>query len=163
MGDIIGIDIGLRLKGYCGDACVTYAVGAIAPKAQRLLDVTQEALGRGDCRASQPQHFLHDIGTAIHDYVDSQGMTVVREWGGHGIGRSLHEAPSVSHIRMHDPGPRLRPDMVFTIEPMVNLGKHNWQVLEDGWTVVTKDGSLSAQFEHTIAITADGPEILTLA
>lgn len=161
-GDIVGIDIGLRLKGYCGDACVTYAVGAIAPEAQRLLDVTQEALARG-INVSQPQRYLHDIGTAIHDYVDSQGMTVVREWGGHGIGRNLHEAPSVSHIRMSDPGPRLRPGMVFTIEPMINLGKYNWQVLADGWTVVTTDGSLSAQFEHTIVVTVNGPEILTLA
>ncbi|MCO6449356.1 MAG: type I methionyl aminopeptidase [Caldilineales bacterium] len=160
-GDIIGIDIGLRLKGYCGDACVTYAVGSVGSEAQSLLNVTKEALARG-IAAAQPHSYLHDIGTAIEDYVDGFGMSVVREWGGHGIGRSLHEAPSVSHIRMNDNGPRLRPGMVFTIEPMVNLGKHNWELLDDGWTVVTSDGALSAQFEHTIAITPNGPEILTL-
>lgn len=159
-GDIISIDIGLRYKGYCGDACVTYPVGTISPEAQRLLEVTRECLYRG-IAAAQPYNYLADIAAAIHDYADSQGMAVVHEWGGHGIGRRLHEGPSISHTRMDKRGARLRPGMTFTIEPMINLGTHEWKLLSDGWTVVTKDGSLSAQFEHTIAITPKGPEILT--
>ncbi len=159
-GDIIGVDIGLRYKGYCGDACVTFAVGEISPEAQRLLEVTQKALAVG-IAVARPGARLYDIGAAIQDYVESQGMSVVPEWGGHGIGRQLHEPPSVSHTRMPERGPLLRPGMVFTIEPMVNLGKPEWRLLRDGWTVVTQDGSLSAQFEHTIAITPNGPEVLT--
>ena len=159
-GDIIGIDIGLRYRGYCGDACVTFPVGEISPEAQRLLNVTQTALHRG-IQAARLGNRLSDIGFAIENYADSQGVSVVHEWGGHGIGKQLHEDPSVSHIRMDNPGPKLKPGMVFTIEPMINLGGHEWQLLQDGWTVITQDGSLSAQFEHTIAITRDGPEILT--
>jgi methionyl aminopeptidase len=159
-GDIVGIDIGLRYRGWCGDACVTYAVGPISAEARRLMDVAQECLRRG-IAAAQAGSFLNDIGRAIHAYADTQGVSVVREWGGHGLGRSLHEPPSVSHIRLPDPGPRLRPGVVFTIEPMINLGAPEWFLLPDGWTVVTADGSLSAQFEHTIAITDHGPEILT--
>jgi methionyl aminopeptidase len=159
-GDIIGVDIGLRYHGYCGDACVTYPIGQISPQAERLLAVTREALRRG-IQAAQMNSHLYDIGAVIQDYVESQGMSVVREWGGHGIGRELHEAPSVSHVRMPMRGPRLIPGMVFTIEPMVNAGRPEWKLLADGWTVVTKDHSLSAQFEHTIAITPHGPEILS--
>ena len=159
-GDIIGVDIGLRYKGYCGDACVTYGVGHISPQAQRLLDVTQAALQAG-IRAARVGRDLYDIGVVIQDFAEAQGMSVVHEWGGHGIGKELHEPPSVSHTRMSTPGPRLRPGMVFTIEPMINLGKADWKLLSDGWTVITADGSLSAQFEHSIAITAQGPEILT--
>lgn len=159
-GDIVGIDIGLKYNDWCGDACVTYPVGRVSAEAQRLLDVTQECLRRG-IAAAQPVHFLNDIGTAIHNYADTQGVSVVREWGGHGLGKSLHEPPSVSHVRENSRGPRLRPGMVFTIEPMINAGQHDWRLLDDGWTVVTVDGSLSAQFEHTIAITEHGPEILT--
>ncbi|MCK6630153.1 MAG: type I methionyl aminopeptidase [Anaerolineae bacterium] len=159
-GDIVGIDIGLRYNDWCGDACVTYPVGRVSAEAQRLLEVTQECLQRG-IAAAQPIHFLNDIGAAIHNYADSQGVTVVREWGGHGLGKSLHEPPSVSHVREASRGPRLRPGMVFTIEPMINAGQPDWRLLDDGWTVVTLDGSLSAQFEHTIAITEHGPEILT--
>lgn len=160
-GDIIGVDIGLRLNDWCGDACVTYAVGQISPEAQRLLDVTQECLQRG-IAAAQPGAYLNEIGIAIEDYAESQGMTVVREWGGHGIGRALHEAPSVLHIRQEEKGPKLRPGMVFTIEPMINAGGYKWKMLKDGWTVVTADGKLSAQFEHTIAITEHGTEILSV-
>jgi len=105
--------------------------------------------------------YLYDIGAAIEDYANSQNVSVVREWGGHGIGKQLHEAPSVSHTRMPVRGPKLQPGMVFTIEPMINAGRQEWKILDDGWTVVTQDGSLSAQFEQTIAITRDGPEILT--
>jgi len=159
-GDIVGVDIGLRYNDWCGDACVTFGVGQISPAAQRLLDVTQESLRLG-IAAAQPGRFLNDVGAVIQDYVESQGMSVVREWGGHGVGHELHEAPSVSHIREAQHGPRLRPGMVFTIEPMINIGKPDWRLLDDGWTVVTVDGSLSAQFEHTIAITEHGPEILT--
>ena len=159
-GDIIGIDIGLRYKGWCGDACVTFAIGQITSEARRLMDITKECLRLG-IEAAQPGAYLNQIGTAIQEYAESQGVTVVREWGGHGIGRQLHEPPSVSHIRQPDPGPKLRPGMVFTIEPMINAGAHNWILLDDGWTVITSDGSLSAQFEHTVAITDHGPEILT--
>jgi methionyl aminopeptidase len=159
-GDLVGIDIGLRYNDWCGDACVTFGVGRVSPEAQRLLDVTQECLRLG-IQAAQLGHFLNDIGTAIHNYADTQKVSVVREWGGHGVGQNLHEPPSVSHVREAQRGPRLRTGMVFTIEPMINAGHAEWRLLPDGWTVVTLDGSLSAQFEHTIAITEHGPEILT--
>lgn len=159
-GDIIGIDIGLRYKGFCGDACVTFGVGQISPAAQRLLEIGKEALYVG-VRAAQANHYLNEIGNAIHAYADRHGVSVVREWGGHGIGRMLHESPSVSHVRQSERGPKLRPGMTFTIEPMINAGGHEWILLPDGWTVITKDGQLSVQFEHTIAITHNGPEILT--
>ena len=160
-GDIVGIDIGVLYRGYCGDACVTYPVGRISAEAQRLLDVAQECLRLGIEKAT-PRYYLNEIGAAIHNYADRQGVSVVREWGGHGLGRTLHQAPSVSHVRLDDRGPRLQPGNVFTIEPMINLGTHEWKQLDDGWTVVTTDGRLSAQFEHTVAITDNGPEILTL-
>ena len=159
-GDIVGIDIGLKYNDWCGDACVTYAVGIISAEAQRLLDVAQACLRLG-IEAAQLRHFLSDIGVAIQNYADTQHVSVVREWGGHGLGKSLHEPPSVSHVREAQRGPRLRPGMVFTIEPMINAGQPDWRLLDDGWTVVTLDGSLSAQFEHTVAITEHGPEILT--
>ncbi len=159
-GDIVGVDIGLKYKGYCGDACVTYAVGKIGSAAQHLLDVTQECLRRG-IAAAQPGRHFGDIGAAIQAYAESQGFSVVREWGGHGIGKKLHEPPSVPHTGPAGAGSRLRPGMVFTIEPMINAGKPEWKLLPDGWTVITADGSLSAQFEHTIAITEHGPEILS--
>ncbi len=159
-GDIVGIDIGLRYNDWCGDACVTFPVGQVSAPAQRLLNITQECLRLG-IAAAQPLNFLNDIGTAIHNYADSQQVSVVREWGGHGLGQTLHEPPSVSHVREAQRGPRLRPGMVFTIEPMINAGVAEWRLLDDGWTVVTADGALSAQFEHTIAITNHGPEILT--
>ncbi len=159
-GDLVGIDIGLRLKGFCGDACITFPVGRVAPHVERLLAVGREALRRG-VAAAQFNGRLNDIGRAIEDYADTQGVSVVHEWGGHGIGRSLHEEPSVSHIRQPQPGPRLIPGMVFTIEPMINEGEHEWLLMPDGWTVITADGRLSVQFEHTVAITRNGPEILT--
>ncbi len=159
-GDIVGIDIGLKHGGYCGDACFTFAVGQISAEAQRLLDITQECLRRG-IGAVQASNHLNAIGQAIHDYADSQKVTVVEKWGGHGIGRDLHEEPSVSHVREEEPGPELLPGMTFTIEPMINAGQEDWVLLEDGWTVETEDGKLSAQFEHTVLITDNGPEILT--
>ncbi|HUS94156.1 MAG TPA: type I methionyl aminopeptidase [Patescibacteria group bacterium] len=159
-GDIVGIDIGLRYRGWCGDACVTFPIGQVSPEAERLMTITRQCLSLG-IEAAQPGNYLNQVGAVIEDFADRQGVTVVREWGGHGIGRELHEAPSVSHIRQPDPGPKLRPGMVFTIEPMINAGAHEWITLEDGWTVITGDGSLSAQYEHTVAITDNGPEILT--
>ncbi len=159
-GDIVGIDIGLRHRGFCGDACVTFSVGKISPEAKRLLDIAQEALRIGIAAAQNGNH-LNDIGMDIENFADTQGVTVVREWGGHGVGKSLHEPPSVSHVRAPGRGPQLKPGMTFTIEPMINAGSYEWELLNDGWTVVTQDGSLSAQFEHTLAITKNGPEILT--
>ncbi|HEX9369526.1 MAG TPA: type I methionyl aminopeptidase [Roseiflexaceae bacterium] len=161
-GDIVGIDIGARLNGWYGDSCVTYPVGAISPEAQRLLDVTQEAMWRG-IRAAQAGKRLGDVGAAIQAYVESQGCSIVREWTGHGVGERLHEDPSVPHFGKPGTGIKLRPGFIFTIEPMVNAGGHE-AVLDqkDGWTVRTADGSLSAQFEHAIVITDNGPEILTL-
>jgi len=159
-GDVIGIDIGLKYQGYCGDACVTFPVGTVSPAAERMLTIGKEGLRIG-IEAARPGGYLNDIGIAIHNYADAQGVSVVREWGGHGIGRQLHESPSVSHVRQKPRGPKLRPGMVFTIEPMINAGTYEWVLLRDGWTVVTADGSLSVQFEHTIVITKHGPEILT--
>ncbi|PID85338.1 MAG: type I methionyl aminopeptidase [Chloroflexi bacterium] len=159
-GDVIGIDIGLKYKGYCGDACVTFPVGRVSAATERMLEIGKEALKIG-IEAVKPGGYLNDIGQAIHAYADSKGVAVVREWGGHGIGRNLHEPPSVSHIRQPSRGPKLRPGMVFTIEPMINQGNHGWILLPDGWTVITADGSLSVQFEHTLALTRQGVEILT--
>jgi methionyl aminopeptidase len=159
-GDVIGIDIGLRYRGYCGDACYTFAVGQVSPAAERMMAIGKEALRVG-IEAAQAGGYLYDIGKAINDYTDSQNVSVVHEWGGHGIGRALHEPLSVSHIRQPTRGPRLRPGMTFTVEPMVNAGTHEWYMLNDGWTVVTADGELSVQYEHTIAVTNNGPEILT--
>ncbi|MEM7332353.1 MAG: type I methionyl aminopeptidase [Chloroflexota bacterium] len=159
-GDVIGIDIGLKYKGWCGDACVTFPVGEVAPHVQRLLDVGKECLKKG-IDAAQAGGYLHDIGTAIHGFADTKNVSVVKEWGGHGIGRNLHESPSVSHIRQPGNGPRLRPGMTFTIEPMINAGSYEWILLKDGWTVITADGKLSVQFEHSIAISNNGPIILT--
>lgn len=160
-GDVVGIDIGLRYKGFCGDACVTYPVGHVAAETERMLAIGREALRRG-IEAAQNNNYLNDIGRAIEDYADTQRVSVVHEWGGHGIGRVLHEELSVSHIRQTERGPRLRPGLTFTIEPMINAGKHDWILLPDGWTVITADGSLSVQFEHTVAITANGPDILSV-
>lgn len=159
-GDIVGIDIGLKYKGWCGDSCVTFPVGKISTQAQRLLDVAKECLQVG-IGAVQPGGYLNDIGEAIHNYADTQHVSVVREWGGHGVGRNLHESPSVSHVRMPGKGIRLRPGMTFTIEPMINQGGYEWILLKDGWTVITADGQLSAQFEHSIAVGPNGPIILT--
>lgn len=159
-GDIVGIDIGLKYKDYCGDACVTYGVGQISAETQRLLDIAKRCLDLG-IAAAQPDRPLNDIGRAIEKYATRQKVSVVREWGGHGLGKTLHEAPSVSHVRDDNRGPKMRPGMTFTIEPMINLGSHEWVLLDDGWTVVTTDGQLSAQFEHSVAITRHGPEILT--
>lgn len=160
-GDLIGIDIGIKYRGYCGDACYTFPVGNVSAKAEKLMTIGKEALKIG-IDAAQSGGYLNDIGTAINDFTDAKGVSIVHEWGGHGIGQSLHEVPSVSHIRQSSRGPKLRPGMTFTIEPMINQGTHEWFILNDGWTVVTGDGALSVQYEHSIAITKNGPEILTI-
>jgi methionyl aminopeptidase len=159
-GDIVGIDIGLKYKGWCGDSCVTFAVGDVSAEAQQLLQAAEEALYTG-IAAAQVGEPLSNVGAAIQKNADTHGYSVVYDWGGHGIGRNLHEDPSVPHRGPAGLGPRLRPGMVFTVEPMINQGGPQWRLLPDGWTVVTKDGKLSAQFEHTIVVTPNGPEILS--
>ena len=159
-GDIVGIDIGLKLDGWCGDACVTYPVGQVSEEAGRLLQVSHDALYRG-IDAAQPGNRLGAIAVAIESYANEHGYSVVKEWGGHGIGRKLHESPSIPHSGPLKQGMELIPGMIFTIEPMINIGRSDCHTLEDGWIVVTDDGSLSAQFEHTIIITKNGPEIIT--
>jgi methionyl aminopeptidase len=136
-------------------------VGSLSETAARLLEVTDRALALG-IEAAQPGAHLNDIGAAIGDFVESQGFSSVRQYAGHGVGRQLHEEPSVAHYRQSVRGIRLRPGMVLTIEPMINEGTWDTVTLSDGWTVITRDRKLSAQFEHTVAITDSGPEILTL-
>ncbi len=160
-GDIVGIDLGLSYQGWCGDSCVTFPVGKIISQVQNLLDVTRESLFIG-IQAAQPGNHLSDIGAAIQGYVERHGFSVVRDWGGHGLGRDLHEDPHVPHIGPGGRGPRLRPGMTIAIEPMVNVGRPDYKILDDQWTVVTADGSLSAQYEHSIAITEEGPIILSM-
>jgi len=160
-GDIVGIDIGLRYRGWCGDSCVPFPVGSVDPETRRLLDVTRECLDLG-IAAVRPGRRLGVIGAAIQAHAEANGFSVVRVWGGHGIGRNLHESPSVSHLGPASEGPIMQPGMTFTIEPMINAGAHEWVQLDDGWTVVTEDGSLSAQFEHAVAVTAHGVEVLSL-
>lgn len=160
-GDIIGIDIGLRYNDYCGDACVTFPVGEVSPEVDTLLRVSKEAMDKGIAAAKIGRR-LGEIGVAVQKHANAHGYSVVREWGGHGIGRELHEGPSIPHTGPKAQGVRMKPGMVFTIEPMINEGDPDCVMLEeDGWTVVTADGSLSAQFEHTIAITRNGPVILS--
>jgi len=160
-GDIIGVDIGVLYKGWVGDSCVTYPVGKLSEQAQLLMDVTYKCmeLGINEARANKR---LGDVGAAIQTYAESHGFSVVRELVGHGVGRSLHEDPQVLHYGKPNTGERLRPGMVFTVEPMINVGTFETKTLPDRWTICTKDGKLSAQFEHTLAITDGAPEILTL-
>jgi len=160
-GDIVSIDMGARLAGFFGDCAVTVPVGRVSPEAAELLRVTEEALFRGIDRV-RPGVRVSDIGAAVQQYVESHGYSVVREFVGHGIGTSLHEEPQVANYGPGGHGPRLAEGMVLAIEPMVNAGKAAVRVLSDGWTAVTKDQSLSAHFEHTVVVTRDGTEILTL-
>lgn len=160
-GDILNIDITVIHEGYHGDTSRMFIVGKPSVKAQRVVDVAHEALWRG-IREVAPGVRLGDIGHAIQTYVEAQRCSVVREYCGHGIGREFHEDPQVLHFGKPGEGLELRPGMTFTIEPMVNLGKRHTKVLADGWTVVTKDHSLSAQWEHTLVVTEDSYEILTL-
>jgi len=159
-GDIISIDVGTIYRGFQGDAAITLGVGEITPEAQRLLQVTQQALEIGIERAQAGNH-LGDISWAIQNYVENSGMSVVREYTGHGIGRKMHEDPQVFNFGEPGEGLLLRSGMTIALEPMVNLGDWRTKVLEDGWTVVTMDGKLSAHFEHTIAVLDGEAQILT--
>lgn len=160
-GDIIGVDIGVLYRGWVGDACVTYAVGQVAPETQRLLDVARQCLDLGIAQA-RAGSTLGDVGAAIQRHAERSGFSVVREYTGHGVGRHLHEEPTVLHYGRAGTGLRLRPGLVFTIEPMINAGRPDTRLGGDGWTVRTADGSLSAQYEHALAITESGPVILTV-
>ncbi|OXS73869.1 type I methionyl aminopeptidase [Domibacillus enclensis] len=161
-GDIISIDIGAYYKGYHGDSAWTYPVGRIAPETEKLLDVTEESLYIG-LNEAKPGERLSTISHAIQTYVESNGFSIVREYVGHGVGQNLHEAPQIPHYGPPGRGPVLKPSMVLAIEPMVNAGRRYVKTLEDNWTVITQDGKMCAHFEHTIAITETGFEILTKA
>jgi methionyl aminopeptidase len=159
-GDIISLDVGVRYNGFIGDTARTVAVGGCSVEAQRLMDVTEQALHQGIAQA-QAGHRVVDISRAIQQCVEGNGYSIVREFVGHGVGRSMHEDPQVPNYDEGKKSPRLEPGMTLAIEPMVNAGGPDVRILNDGWTVVTKDGSLSAHFEHTVLITGSGPEILT--
>jgi methionyl aminopeptidase len=160
-GDIISLDCGAIVEGYHGDAAVTVAVGDIPPLTEKLLRVTEESLQAGIGQLVAGNR-LHDVGYAVQTVAEGAGFSVVRGYVGHGIGTQMHEEPAVPNYWPGTPGPKLRTGMVFAVEPMVNIGAAGTALLDDGWTVVTADGSLSAHFEHTIAVTDDGPEILTV-
>ncbi|MDR0884225.1 MAG: type I methionyl aminopeptidase [Oscillospiraceae bacterium] len=160
-GDLVSIDLGAKLNGYIGDNAATFAAGDISPEAKRLSDTTREALYVG-IRAACTGGRVGDIGAAVQSYCEARGYSLVRDYTGHGVGRELHEDPSVPNFGTPGRGARLLPGMTIAIEPMVNQGKKEIRTLEDNWTVRTRDGSLSAHFEHTIAITANGPVILTV-
>ncbi len=159
-GDIVSIDLGAKLEGYNGDNAATFAAGKISPEAQRLCDVTKESLYEGIKKALAGGR-LGDIGWAIQSYCEDRGYSVVRSFTGHGIGKKLHEDPSVPNYGTPGRGVRLLPGMTIAIEPMINQGVAGVKTMSDGWTVKTNDSKLSAHFEHTIAITANGPVILT--
>ncbi|MEE1007232.1 MAG: type I methionyl aminopeptidase [Acutalibacteraceae bacterium] len=160
-GDIVSIDLGAKFDGYHGDNAATFACGDVSPEAKRLMDATRESLYEG-IKAARAGGRIGDIGHAVQAYVEARGYTVVRQFVGHGVGTHLHEAPEVPNFGTPGRGVRLMPGMTIAIEPMVNAGAAGVEVQPDGWTVLTKDGSLSAHFEHTVAITADGPKIMTL-
>lgn len=160
-GDIINLDITLEKNGFIADSSKTYLVGDVAPAARKLVRVTQEALWQG-IRQVKPGGHLGDIGFAIERHAKRNGYSVVRDYCGHGIGREMHEEPSVHHVGRRGSGLRLEEGMTFTIEPMINQGTHKVTTQRDGWTVTTDDNKLSAQFEHTVAVTANGVEVLTL-
>lgn len=159
-GDIISIDIGAKYNGYHGDSAWTYAVGTISDDTQKLLDVTEKSLYIG-LEEAKPGERLSNISHAIQTYVEANGFSIVREYVGHGVGQDLHEDPQIPHYGPPNKGPRLRPGMVLAVEPMVNAGSRYVKTLSDNWTVVTVDGKMCAHFEHTVAITETGYEILT--
>ncbi len=161
-GDIINVDVTPVLDGFHGDSSRTFYVGTPSPAAARLVETTREALWRG-IRAVRPTATLGDIGHAIQSFAEGRGYSVVRDFTGHGIGRIFHTAPTVHHVGRPGTGERLRAGMTFTIEPMINAGDWRVEVLSDGWTAVTRDRSLSAQFEHTVLVTDTGVEVLTLS
>lgn len=159
-GDIISLDLGCVVDGYYADCAITLAIGDVPPRVQELLAVTQESLERAiaECR---PGRRLGDVSHAVQSHVERHGFSVVRAFVGHGIGRALHEDPQVPNFGEPGRGPLLKPGMVLAIEPMVTMGNWEVRILDDHWTAVTQDGSLAAHFEHTVAITEDGPEVLT--
>jgi methionyl aminopeptidase len=159
-GDVVGIDLGVYKDGFYGDAACTFGVGSITPEAERLLRVTEESLYLGIENAKKNNR-VSDISSAVQKHIESNGFSVVKAFVGHGIGRSLHEDPQVPNFGQPGRGPRLNPGMTIAIEPMVNAGGHEVLVLDDGWTAVTLDGTLSAHFEHTILVTEREPRILT--
>jgi methionyl aminopeptidase len=160
-GDIVSIDAGVKFNGFQGDAAITVGVGEISPEAKKLIEVTENALQAGIAAAKQEGH-LGEISAAVQSYVEAHGFSVVREYTGHGIGREMHEEPQIPNFGARSEGPVLRKGMTLAIEPMVNAGGWRTRVCDDLWTVVTADGSLSAHFEHTIAVTDGKAEILTV-
>jgi methionyl aminopeptidase len=161
-GDIVNIDVTLILDGWHGDSSRMYPVGVVPRRAERLIEVTHEAMMRG-IAVIRPGATTGDIGAAIQSYVEAQHMSVVRDFCGHGVGRLFHDEPNIIHVGRPGEGITLRPGMIFTVEPMINLGRPHVKVLSDGWTAVTRDRSLSAQFEHAVGVTKDGVEIFTLS
>lgn len=159
-GDIVSVDLGAKMDGFYGDSAVTVPVGVVAPETARLLEVTRQSLHEA-LSVVKAGARLSDIGAAVQRHVEAAGFSVVREFVGHGIGQTLHEEPQIPNYGTPGRGPRLAEGMVLAIEPMVNMGGAGVKVLGDGWTAVTKDGSLSAHFEHTVAVTADGCRVLT--
>lgn len=159
-GDILSLDAGINYQGYFSDAAITVAVGRLAPETKKLIDVTREALSEG-IRMARCGNHLSDISYAIQSYVEGHGFSVVREFVGHGIGKSLHEEPEIPNFGPAHQGELIKSGMVFAIEPMVNAGTWRSRILQNQWTAVTADGKLSAHFEHTVAVTDKGPEILT--
>lgn len=159
-GDVLSIDFGVLFKGYYGDSAITLPVGTISNDAQRLLDVTRESLDRGIEQVVAGNR-ISDLSKAIQNYVEGNGFSVVRQFVGHGIGAALHEAPEIPNFHQGESTPRLLPGMVLAIEPMVNMGTHKVKVLRDGWTVITGDKKPSAHFEHSVAVTENGPLILS--
>jgi methionyl aminopeptidase len=160
-GDIIKMDVGATINGFIGDAAISVAVGDVSQEAIELMDATRESLEEG-IKAARPGNRIGDIGHAVQSYAEARGYGVVREFVGHGVGRFLHEDPQVPNYGDPGKGHLLRPGMCIAIEPMLNMGDWHTRILDDQWTVVTADGSLSSHFEHTIAITEDGPKILTV-
>ncbi|MGH6988010.1 MAG: type I methionyl aminopeptidase [Caulobacteraceae bacterium] len=161
-GDIVNIDVTVIVEGWHGDHSRMYPVGAVAPRARRLIDVTYEALRRGLAEV-RPGARLGDIGWAIQSYAEAERCSVVRDFCGHGVGKVFHDAPNILHFGRPGTGEMLRPGMFFTVEPMINLGRHPVKLLADGWTAVTRDKSLSAQCENSVGVTEDGCEVFTLS
>lgn len=159
-GDIVGLDFGVFYKGYFGDAAITVPIGKISSETEVLLRVTQECLDLG-IEQMVPENYLSDLSRAIQVHAETNGFSLVKEFGGHGIGKSLHEDPMVLNYVTNGRGIRFKQGLVLAVEPMVNMGNDRVQILSDGWTVVTLDGKPSAHYEHTVAITGNGPEILT--
>ena len=161
-GDLVKIDVTTILDGYYGDTARTFCVGEVSPAARRLAEATEKAmhLGIGEIKSGAR---LGDIGAAIQEFIEPQGFSIVRDFVGHGVGREFHEEPSVPHFGRRGSGLRLKTGMVLTVEPMINQGVYNIKILKDGWTAVTTDGKLSSQFEHTVAVTPDGYDILTVS